>query len=268
LGSKDLRTDDLIFHNKLNEVVLQNIQWMPELSLESQEQLIIKESSIRSFELSKILMNSIIKYAYGDPTVLKELIIKCMTSENIADLLVENSIDSQQIYNELNKTVLENHYYKILKAFSSTELERFISGKFQLDDYSVNTGLIEKYELQWRFKSHLFEYFVNKKFDKSLLRNYLMNGKELYEETKTSNLQEFKNGLTGQELNMMNILIEKKNNIVSRDEIAKRIWPEDYMVEYSDWAIDKTASRLRKKVKDANVGLEIKVVKGKGYILS
>lgn len=60
-------------------------------------------------------------------------------------------------------------------------------------------------------------------------------------------------------------LITESNKFLSRDEVAEIIWGEKSFEKYSDWAINKTVSRLRQKILAATKLDTIKSVKGKGY---
>ncbi len=69
---------------------------------------------------------------------------------------------------------------------------------------------------------------------------------------------------TAQEINILNTMFEN-DCPVSRDEIAQILWGKSWNTKYSDWAIDKTISRLRKKI----IGNEIRIltIKNFGYQL-
>lgn len=69
---------------------------------------------------------------------------------------------------------------------------------------------------------------------------------------------------TAQEINLLNTLL-KIDGPISRDNIAQILWGKNWNSKYSDWAIDKTISRLRKKI----IGNEIKIltIKNFGYQL-
>ena len=54
--------------------------------------------------------------------------------------------------------------------------------------------------------------------------------------------------LTPLEHKILTRLYEQKNRVVKREEVAKIIWGKDEDDRYSDWAIDKTISRLRQKL--------------------
>lgn len=71
-----------------------------------------------------------------------------------------------------------------------------------------------------------------------------------------------------QEYRVMKYLLGKKNQVVTRDEIAKCIWPLNTENYYSDWAIDQVILRLRKRMTQLSITPKIlKSVRGKGYIL-
>lgn len=72
--------------------------------------------------------------------------------------------------------------------------------------------------------------------------------------------------LTSQEIQLLNFLVEKINQIVSRDEIAASLWGKDWNEKYSDWAIDKLTSKIRSKIVP-NPNLKLITVRNLGYKL-
>ena len=75
--------------------------------------------------------------------------------------------------------------------------------------------------------------------------------------------------LSPKEKKAFRILVERKNEIVSRDIVAKAIWPIDTEEYYSDWAVDRIIARLREKIKSLGMPKEyIKTVRGNGYMFS
>ncbi len=68
-----------------------------------------------------------------------------------------------------------------------------------------------------------------------------------------------------QEINLLKLFLEKDEEPVSRDEIAQILWGKAWNSKYSDWAIDKAISRLRKNIKDNEI--KIVTVKNLGYQL-
>lgn len=71
-----------------------------------------------------------------------------------------------------------------------------------------------------------------------------------------------------QEKRVFKLLLELKNQVVTRDEIAKAIWPINTEESYSDWAVDRLIARLRTKI--ISLGLPkdiIKTFRNRGYML-
>lgn len=71
---------------------------------------------------------------------------------------------------------------------------------------------------------------------------------------------------TGRELQLYEYLKLKKNTLVPKEEIQKLIWEDSYET-FSLWAQDKMISRLRRKLKLANKGESLVVVKKRGLML-
>lgn len=72
--------------------------------------------------------------------------------------------------------------------------------------------------------------------------------------------------LEGKDQMIFKMLINSKNRIVSKDQIAQVIWGTNYEDHYSDWTIDQTISRFRKKVEKLGISRNtLETIKGKGY---
>ncbi len=75
--------------------------------------------------------------------------------------------------------------------------------------------------------------------------------------------------LSDEELTVSKLLLENDEKITSREEIAKRLWGNQYPERYSDWAIDKIVSRIRKKILDSDKPHKyLMTMKGKGFKLN
>ena len=70
---------------------------------------------------------------------------------------------------------------------------------------------------------------------------------------------------TAQEIKLIKLFKSKQNEPVSRDEIAETLWEKGWEDKYSDWAIDKLISRLRKKIVSSRY--RIITIKNMGYQL-
>ncbi len=64
-------------------------------------------------------------------------------------------------------------------------------------------------------------------------------------------------------------LLEAKEQVLTREQIARAIWPDKTDEHYSDWAIDQIVARLRKRLSQLTLPPEmIKSVRGKGYLFT
>lgn len=71
------------------------------------------------------------------------------------------------------------------------------------------------------------------------------------------------------EIKAIRVLMQSLNKIVSRDIVAKAIWPIDTESFYSDWAIDRIMSRVREKLEKMGIRKDtIKTLRGKGYMIT
>ncbi len=72
--------------------------------------------------------------------------------------------------------------------------------------------------------------------------------------------------LSSQEQYVLRLFVQRAGHIVTRDEIAKAVWKDNWENSYSDWAIDQLISRVRKKCVELNFNKSIiQAVKGKGF---
>lgn len=70
------------------------------------------------------------------------------------------------------------------------------------------------------------------------------------------------------EYRVIKILIEKQGEIVTRDEIARFIWPTNTEKHYSDWAIDQLIARTRRRLAQLSLSPKLlQSIRGKGYLL-
>ncbi len=73
---------------------------------------------------------------------------------------------------------------------------------------------------------------------------------------------------TPQERVFFNALCKSKQTILSREEVAQLIWGIQWEDHYSDWALDRLAFRLRKKLIQAGLPhLRLTAIKKKGFHL-
>ncbi|MFC5988937.1 response regulator transcription factor [Marinicrinis lubricantis] len=70
--------------------------------------------------------------------------------------------------------------------------------------------------------------------------------------------------LTKNEMYILKLLIERKNKIVSRDEIIQRLWDDKRFI--SDNTLTVNVNRLRKKLDEIGLGQSIETKVGQGYM--
>jgi hypothetical protein len=143
---------------------------------------------------------------------------------------------------------------ELLDHINATEqeiLNKIVLGKATREEeiesqkYLIETGFIKKEGNKYLLFSRIFE-------------NYLKD-KQL---PKTSSTSDF----TGKELLLFNFLKENEGEICDREKIAAAAWPEEEL-DVTDWAIDRLIGRVRNKIKEQKLPLEIITVKTRGYKL-
>lgn len=73
--------------------------------------------------------------------------------------------------------------------------------------------------------------------------------------------------LARQEKAVFNLLLSKKDQIVSREEISFIMWGEKPTERHSDWALDHVVYRIRTKLRQQHFQYRIITKKGEGFIL-
>lgn len=70
--------------------------------------------------------------------------------------------------------------------------------------------------------------------------------------------------LTKNEMLILKILLERKNRIVSREELIRSLWDNEHFV--SDNTLTVNVNRLRKKLEEIGLGTYIETKVGQGYL--
>lgn len=105
----------------------------------------------------------------------------------------------------------------------------------------------------------LFKYIINKE--------KIANKLFLKEDVMFFNDIDISYQLTKSELRIIKLLVQNKNKLITRNEIAQKVWGANWEHKYSDWAIDRLIYRLRLKLK--KIGYEeglIKTYKARGIM--
>lgn len=71
--------------------------------------------------------------------------------------------------------------------------------------------------------------------------------------------------VSAQDLLLKSFFEKRPNILVTRDEVAKELWGEDWEDKYSDWALDQAMYSLRKILPE---GESLQTLRNRGYILT
>ncbi len=74
-----------------------------------------------------------------------------------------------------------------------------------------------------------------------------------------------KTGLTKNEFKILNLLMENRGKMVSRDAIMEHLWENEEFID--DNTLSVNIARIRKKLKDIGISNIIKTKKGVGYLI-
>jgi len=159
----------------------------------------------------------------------------------------------------------------LLNAFSESEREVFkkivtnqpiiLREEKHSLNYLMKMGFINRINDKFKLTIPVFrEYLENNSFtDKFLIDT---KGEIILNNICVSSF------FSEKEKKILTLFIKKAGVILSRDDLAKILWGIDDYDSYSDWVIDQTISRLRKKI--SKLGLPpkiIKTIKKQGFCL-
>lgn len=152
-------------------------------------------------------------------------------------------------YDEMMNSLEIRHLFMSLwSALDDSTQDLLLRDENYTNEYLDKTGL-KTQESGW-FSPH-FEGFV------ALIRQ---KGTSI--NLKSTSIEKL---LTYQELALYKVLAENRGKIVTREQIAQTIWEDQWVDKYSDWAIAKLVSQLRKKT-SAFEDITIKTVQNQGFM--
>lgn len=192
----------------------------------------VKEMNLKN---SNYYKNDLIKLSGGHVGLLRALI-----------RAIQSDMKFQSNNDFLKFREIEHIFSKIWSSFLEETQTKI------LQDYNYTNDYISKLNLKdskGKWFSPLWETFTKN------LPSYL-------NKPATIEIQDL---LSYQELLVYSLLTQNINNLVTKEDIAKLIWKDDWVKKYSEWAIAQVVSQIRKKLSIKNV--TIKASKGEGYIL-
>ena len=113
----------------------------------------------------------------------------------------------------------------------------------------------------------IVNYLIHIGFLSRIDKAYAIRPKYLTHFLFSQDEESFSSDLPVKEYAVLQCLSNKKNTIVSRDQIAQSLWGTDWEDKYSDWAIDQAIHRLRSKLRDSASPYSIHTKKGVGFML-
>ncbi len=250
---------NLLKYGQIRETITQNIIYSPVLSREDIE-IVIESLERRYNYVASLKTKKLIALSSGGHIgSAKEL----LRAANSKDVPTSNFLDFASQWYGL-KIVFENLWESLNETDKNVLLQvansRY-SDHFCPSDYLLNLKLMIKNKNGYHLFSSLFEEFVKKqKTENQSLALDRQTGEILL------NGCPVKEKITLHEYHILSFFLENPNVIVSRDKLSELLWGKDAFDKYSDWAIDKSISLLRKKLEQIGVSSDkLQTIKGRGY---
>jgi hypothetical protein len=206
---------------------------------------------------------------FGDPSVLKYVATRALADNDFADSFVQES-EVKAVYNLINTdSWLDNRFNKIVQTLGKESIE-FLKAPPEFSDkiptdFLVKTGLVSQNNTKTELLNPLLTYYIENNKEALEYRGYsymAVSGAANFQ-----SLSSLKELLTAKEFMVFKHLDESGGELVSKDEIAGIMWGANWEDFYSDWAIDKLTSNIRKKLEQSGYPKTLKSLKGQGVIL-
>lgn len=221
--------------------------------------LLKKEERWYSYSLPSKTRSRIAMLAGGYPSLCRGIL-----SLARRDYKEFNRLTDHDISTDSTVSIWLMKIYQSLSDNSKNQLKQIVTKPIiKLTDISkhlLNTGIIRYKENKIKLFSILFRHFIK---DLSLQENPItIKNRKLFFSTVPLDIL-----LSRQQFQVFKLLWSKRNNTVSREDIASTIWGKDWKSSYSDWAIDRLIYKIRNKIGDTKKEV-LSTKKGKGFILN
>ncbi|MBU0975941.1 MAG: winged helix-turn-helix domain-containing protein [Patescibacteria group bacterium] len=186
----------------------------------------------------------------------------CLAEENLQKLSEESTIQARS----------EKFWIKFDKNYQGLLKKYVVNPQMQSTPemkYLENTGIIINGDYKKVF-SPLLEFYIKSKSGSPKDEIPVKEGVFIDPKTETVYIdgKPLKTEPTRSEFKILKLLYTNNGEIVKREELAEVIWGKNVIEKYSDWAIDRTISRIRKKLGDtARNPRFIQTIKGRGLRL-
>lgn len=179
--------------------------------------------------------------------------IKDMPDLWILDIMLPD-IDGYEIIKAVKKN--NKNTPVIFMSARNEELDRVVGLELGSDDYLSKPFLPRELVIR---TNKLLERIYGEEIKDKEGSSLNINGYRISKSQRTVFFENNEIQLTNKEFELLNYLIDNKNNLLSREQILISVWGNDYFG--SDRVVDDTIRRLRKKVSE----LAIETVYGYGY---
>lgn len=233
--------------------LMQNIIFIPLPEREECKYFISFYAKLWKLQLDEKIIENIFKFCGHDTVLVKEALRIC------------NKKDAEPIDFSSEPTLLlkaKNDYEQLGIKEKEVIESKLNSNIIDLNSKKIAQELV--YANFWDKNYHIPQLFAQSIIDNKNIKNLVLDskkGKLFFGDIDLSKK------LWGSEYNILLLLFKRKGRIVSRDEIAERLWGNKMLDLYSDWAIDKAVSRLRTKLTALSFSYQISTRKKEGFIL-
>lgn len=249
----------------LYSLILNKVIWL-KLPDKEDSFLIMEEwERENKYKIPKEIKEKIYEITNGHPGFMKTL--NSIYQDTKDKSLFTNTIKLSKM--AAVKARCDKFWIRLNKEYNKQLLEVVGNDKYRKNiknKYLLKTGIITDNK---KLFTQLLEEYIKTKISKKI-KIEKVNGIYINPTTKTTfiNRKKLNSELTKNEYKILCFLYINKGHIVDKETIAKTLWGKNAVSKYSDWAIDKTVSRLRKKIGDsAKKQKYIETVKGRGLRL-
>jgi hypothetical protein len=187
----------------------------------------------------------------SDPTLYKYCEVKALRDTTFQEKFTITKT-LPKLYELIGGAWLDWRYKEIISHLQLESIKELVAGKTCTSEFCLKTGLVNNTTNGIVFFHPLFGYYIHTRLNLDQLI------------TATIQPEEY---LTGQELKVFNLLSKNLNTIVTRDELAKTMWENEWHDKYSDWSIDKVISNIKRKLMEHMEAQTIKTYKTEGFML-
>ncbi len=254
--------------DELGEVILQNVIYVPIQFGVDEDYLLNRFSKEFGVNLSKEYSKVVKDVCGGHPYSMR-----------VAMRLIRDNFFSS--ISELEKALIENYELKFIttgiyerRSEKEQEVLKKVVSKEALSEEELKTrhllvelGLIEYSQEEYRLFSNLLSQVIENVLESQISVLGQKGILSLDERTAAIlyNGKTVEESFTRQEYSILTLFLKNSGKILTRDDIGAILWGDSSYEKYSDWAIDQLMSKLRKKLKEIGVNVEISTLRGRGY---